>query len=74
MKNFLDILSLRPSCYACKAKDGCSGSDLTIGDYWGIDGLMPDFDDDDEGASAVLVYNEEKVMPYLNKDLALRAS
>ena len=74
MKNFLDILSLRPSCYACKAKDGRSGSDLTIGDYWGIDTVMPDFDDD-AGTSALLVYNREKVIPYLlNKDLVLRVS
>lgn len=74
MKVFLANLDLRPSCYACKAKDGCSGSDLTIGDYWGIDTVMPDFDDD-AGTSAVLVYNREKVIPYLlNKDLVLRVS
>lgn len=72
MKKFLDILSLRPSRCTRKTKDGFSCSDLNIGDYWGIDIVIPDFDDD-EGTSAVLVYNREKVMPYLlNKDLVLR--
>lgn len=54
MKGFLDNLFLRPSCYCCSAKSGKSGSDITIADFWGIDRLMPDFDDD-KGISLVLV-------------------
>lgn len=72
MKNFLDILSLRPSRFTRKTQDGCSGCDLIIEDYRRIDFVMPDFDDE-EGLSAVLVYNKKKVMSYLlNKDLVLR--
>lgn len=54
MKVFLSDIILRPSCYACKCKNGVSHSDLTIADYWGINQLMPDFDDD-KGVGLVLV-------------------
>lgn len=46
MRGFLSDIYLRPSCYECKCKNGVSHSDLTIADFWGIDRLMPDFDDD----------------------------
>lgn len=43
MMGFLKNLYLRPSCYQCPAKCGKSGSDITLGDYWGIDKVHPDF-------------------------------
>ncbi len=54
MKGFLSDIYLRPSCYACQQKSGKSGSDLTIADFWGIDRLMPSFDDD-KGVGLVLL-------------------
>lgn len=50
---FLKNYSLRPSCYACKAKGGNSRADLTIGDFWSIEraGIM---EDDDKGISCVI--------------------
>ncbi len=54
MKAFLSDLILRPSCYCCPAKGGKSGSDITLADYWGIQNVFPDFDDD-KGVSAVMV-------------------
>ena len=54
MRAFLLNLSIRPSCYNCHAKAGCSGADLTIGDFWGIENMMPEYDDD-KGVSIVLV-------------------
>ena len=54
MKGFLSDIYLRPSCYECKCKNGVSHSDLTIADFWGIDRLMSDFDDD-KGVGLVLV-------------------
>lgn len=54
MKAFLSDLILRPSCYCCPAKSGKSGSDITLADYWGIQNVFPDFDDD-KGISAVMV-------------------
>lgn len=58
MNAFLLDLSLRLSCYNCPAKGGKSGSDLTIADFWGINEVLPDFDDD-KGISLVLVYSEK---------------
>ena len=67
MKAFLSNLILRPSCYSCSAKGGKSHSDITIADFWGIDAINPDMDDD-RGTSLVLVNTEKgaKVLP-LNK-------
>lgn len=55
---FLSNLSLRPSCYACPAKAGKSGSDITIADFWGIEKVLPELDDD-KGVSLVLSYTEK---------------
>lgn len=57
MKAFLQDLSLRPSCYACSAKGGRSDSDLTIADFWGVEHIMPGFDDD-KGISLVMSWNK----------------
>jgi len=42
---FLDNLFLRPSCHHCFAHNFRSGSDITLGDYWGIDTAHPFFND-----------------------------
>lgn len=52
MSAFLSNLSLRPSCFRCPAKSGKSGSDITLGDFWGIEDILPEFDDD-RGCSLV---------------------
>ena len=54
MRGFLRDLYLRPSCHVCLAKAGKSGSDITLGDFWGIERLKPEIDDD-KGVSAVLL-------------------
>ena len=54
MRGFLANIYLRPSCYGCASKNGVSHSDLTIGDFWGINRIMPDFDDD-KGVSVVMI-------------------
>ena len=54
MRGFLSNIYLRPSCYECKCKNGVNHSDLTIADFWGINILEPDFDDD-KGIGLVLV-------------------
>ncbi len=57
MKSFLSNLNLRPSCYACAAKGGRACCDIMLGDFWGIENVLPDFDDD-KGCSAVLIYGK----------------
>ena len=54
MKAFLKNIILRPSCYGCRFKEGKSESDITLGDFWGIDQLKPEFDDD-LGVSLVMI-------------------
>lgn len=58
MQAFLNNLILRPSCYACKAKAGRSGSDITIADFWGIESYYPEMDDD-KGTGLVLLNTEK---------------
>lgn len=58
MKAFLNNLILRPSCYACPAKGGKSGSDLTIADFWGIGNTHPEFDDD-KGVGVIFVHTQK---------------
>lgn len=55
MRAFLCDMILRPSCHDCKAKQGCSMSDLTIADYWGIQHSHPEMDDD-KGTGLVLIH------------------
>lgn len=58
MRIFLKDVILRPSCHNCRAKGGRSWSDLTIADFWGINQLNPQMDDDG-GTSLVLVYSDK---------------
>lgn len=58
MQAFLSDLILRPSCHNCQAKSGRGHSDITLADFWGIDAIMPDMDDD-KGASLVLVNTDK---------------
>lgn len=48
----------RPSCYSCRFKKGKSGADLTVGDYWWINEIRPDFDDD-KGCSIVYTFTDK---------------
>lgn len=54
MQTFLSNLNLRPSCYNCPSKGGSSYSDITLGDFWGIEHIDPNVDDD-KGTSLVLI-------------------
>lgn len=63
MRLFLSNLSIRPSCFKCPAKQGKSHSDITLADYWGIDRIYPQADDD-KGISLILV-NSEKGIDFL---------
>jgi len=66
IKGFLADLYLRPSCYDCPSKCFKSGSDMTIADYWGIDDVLPEFNDD-RGVSLVFA-NNLNMISLLKKD------
>lgn len=58
MQAFLKNMILRPSCYACVCKELKSGSDITIADYWGIQSVAPEMNDD-KGTGLVLINTEK---------------
>ena len=58
MKAFLSNLCLRESCYDCKFKKKNRLSDITIGDLWGIDNIIPRMNDD-KGVSVVIINSEK---------------
>lgn len=70
MRGFLADLYTRPSCHACPAKQLRSGSDLTLGDFWGIESLMPEIDDD-KGVSAIIVNTDKGKQVLHNIDVEL---
>lgn len=56
MLSFLLNYSLRPSCGTCHFKGIHRASDITLADFWGIENILPEFDDD-KGTSLVLVHS-----------------
>lgn len=54
LRAFLSDICLRPTCYACAFKGLQRHSDITLADFWGIEHVLPDLDDD-TGTSLVLV-------------------
>ena len=51
---FLNNYTLRPSCYDCKFSKIPRIADISLGDFWGVEGKYPEFSDD-KGISLVLV-------------------
>lgn len=65
MKGFLQDLYLRPSCYQCPCKSGKSGSDICIADFWGVQNLFPEIDDD-RGTSLIFINTDKGKLAYTN--------
>ena len=58
MNAFLKNLCLRPSCYDYNFKGIQRISDITLGDFWGIQNLVPEMDDD-KGTSLIFINSEK---------------
>lgn len=58
MQSYLRNLNLRPSCANCSFKHFNSGSDLTLGDFWGSSEVSCDYSDD-IGISVVAVHTKK---------------
>lgn len=58
MRGYLQDLYLRPSCYNCKFKKPVTSADITLADYWGVQDIYPEFDDD-KGVSLILVHTKK---------------
>ena len=65
MQLSLNDLTLRPSCFECPSKCGKSYSDITLGDFWGIENIYPMIDDN-KGISLVML-NTDRGAELFNK-------
>ena len=70
--NFLSCVTFRKSCYQCHYTNYNRMSNFTIGDFWGVDKIHPDFYKE-IGNSLVLVNNEkaEKLLDILKDKLEM---
>lgn len=55
---FLRDVCLRPSCYDCAFKACNRESDFTLADFWGIENILPEMDDD-KGTSLLIIHSEK---------------
>lgn len=69
MRAFLNNYCLRPSCYDCNAKT-YRNSDMTIADFWGIENVCKDMNDD-KGTSLVIARTKkaEEIFEQIKSDL-----
>lgn len=58
LRMFSSKLATRHSCLVCKFARAERISDITIGDYWGIEKLKPEFDDN-KGVSAIICHTQK---------------
>lgn len=72
MKGFTSDLYNRPSCTVCNSKNGCSGSDITIGDFWRIWNVYPEYDDN-KGVNLLLV-RSSKGLEFVKKQNVFEVS
>ena len=56
---------MRPACYDCKFKGLPKKSDITLADFWGIENIAPEMDEN-KGTSMILI-NSEKGKELFNK-------
>ena len=54
-RGFLTNVYLRNSCYNCRFRQNHRASDITLADYWGVDGICPEMHDD-KGTSVVFAH------------------
>lgn len=57
MKLFLSDIALRESCYNCNFKVGNKYSDITLGDFWGVQNYYPEMYNK-KGVSAIIINTE----------------
>lgn len=75
IRGFINNLYLRPSCYKCSFKSSKRCSDFTIGDFWGIENFLPEFDNK-YGVSAVMLRTKKaiKIFSLIKNELIIAES
>lgn len=73
IKGFLNGLYSRPSCHDCKFSSLSRVSDITLGDFWGVDSFYPELFDN-KGTSLVFVNSErgERVLKNIKKKIKIK--
>ncbi len=73
MQIFLKNLSLRKSCYHCAYKTKTRQSDITLADFWGIEKIHPEMDDD-KGTSLMIIQTQKgmDILDKLKNNLTLK--
>ena len=73
IKGFLNGTTLKESCFDCRFRNFRSGSDLTMGDFWGAEAVLPNLDDN-IGLSAVIANSEKSITALQQCGLDLHAA
>lgn len=75
VKVFYDRCALRPSCHVCPYACTERKIDMTIGDYWNIEEIMPDFYSKN-GNSLILIHSERggKLLEGIKESIEYRES
>ena len=75
-RGFLEGMFSRPSCEKCPAKNMESGSDITLGDFWGVENYFPDLvkmcirDRVSAGVTALMGSFSSAMQPQITKSYA----
>ena len=64
MRIFLSDVALRESCYNCNFKLGNKYSDITLGDFWGVQNYYPKMYNK-KGVSAIIINTKKGSLNYL---------
>lgn len=66
---------VRPSCHNCKYTNLVRPSDITIGDFWGVEKVMPEYDDN-KGVSLILINSDKGIDLFnsIDKNISYRGS
>lgn len=76
MQGFLQDLFLRNSCYRCHFKQSNYYSDITMADFWGIDEIKTELDDN-KGVSLAVVHSDKgisELQEFREDELIVRTS
>lgn len=57
MKDFIEDRNLCRRCRSCSSRNGRSGADISLGDFWGVEKLLPKAYDE-AGVSVVGIYSD----------------
>lgn len=73
LKMFLKDIALRKSCYERTSRGLSRPSDITLADFWGIQNVEMDMDDD-KGTSLVLIHSDQtqKIWDIISKGLRVK--